>query len=138
MTTNPNTVSVDELREKMARAAHLEEMAIQGEKADQVIEIDWEMHGWRYLRYVDAILALTTPLVSDESNLADTVLNMMELYFIDVKAGNPNPEAWLECVEACFEGRPAPKRITEQGAEIDRLFRSRRSIYRLRRDRCDR
>ena len=65
----------------------------------------------------DAIVGLSKDIEApdkDADNLAYTVLNMMELYFIDVKAGNPNPEAWLECVEACFEDHSAPNLPAEK------------------------
>lgn len=48
--------------EKMARAAHRATLALRNEKVEAVIEIDWEMHGWRYIEAQRAALkALETP-----------------------------------------------------------------------------
>lgn len=43
--------------EKMARAAHRAELALNNEKNETVIEIDWEMHGWRYIEGQRAALS---------------------------------------------------------------------------------
>ena len=48
--------------ETLARAAHRAELALNGEKNETVIEIDWELHGWRYIEGQKAALkALETP-----------------------------------------------------------------------------
>jgi hypothetical protein len=48
--------------ERLARAAHRAELAINNEKNEAVIEIDWEMHGWRYIEGQRAALkALSKP-----------------------------------------------------------------------------
>lgn len=43
--------------EKMARAAHRAELALNNETNESVIEIDWEMHGWRYIEGQKAALS---------------------------------------------------------------------------------
>ncbi len=43
--------------ERMARAARRAELALSNEKSETVIEIDWEMHGWRYIEGQRAALA---------------------------------------------------------------------------------
>lgn len=48
--------------ERLARAAHKAELALNNETNAAVIEIDWEMHGWRYIEGTKAVLqALAEP-----------------------------------------------------------------------------
>ncbi len=54
--------------ERLARAAHRAELALNNEKNETVIEIDWEMHGWRYIEGQRAAL---TPLLDPTPEMVE-------------------------------------------------------------------